>query len=146
MTASADSVRPLHRTPAALAAVFVGGAAGTGARYAGETWMPHSGTGWPWATFLINLGGAFLLGLLLEALARSGPDVGRRRWLRLVAGTGFCGAFTTFSTFALETVELVRDGAPTTALTYAAVGVVAGLICAWAGIVTGGTLHRRPRT
>jgi CrcB protein len=111
-----------------------------------ESWVPHSGTGWPWATFLINLSGAFVLGLLLEALARSGPDVGRRRWVRLVAGTGFCGAFTTYSTFALETVELVRDGAPTTALTYAAVGVVAGLICAWAGIVTGGTLHRRPRT
>lgn len=138
------STRPLHRQPVALAAVLVGGAAGTSVRYWGEWAFPHTGTGWPWATFVINLVGAFVLGMLLEALAVRGPDVGRRRMVRLLAGTGFCGAFTTYSTFALETVELVRAGASTTALAYAAVSVVLGVAVAWVGIVAGSALggHR----
>ncbi|MGU3431558.1 fluoride efflux transporter FluC [Actinomycetes bacterium M1A6_2h] len=134
---------PLHRRPFALAAVFGGGLVGTAARYAGESWLPTTGTHWPWATFTINLLGAFLLGLLLESLLRSGEDVGIRRRIRLAAGTGFCGAFTTYSTFALETAALVRAGAPTTAAAYAVISVLAGVAFAWAGIGVGSTIVGR---
>ena len=75
----------------------------------GETLLPFEGAGWPWATFMINLAGAFILGALLEGLARSGGDTGWRQRVRLFAGTGFCGAFTTYSTLALE-VSLLGQG------------------------------------
>ncbi|OZD46875.1 CrcB family protein [Rhodococcus sp. 05-2256-B2] len=124
-----------HRNLAALATVFVGGAAGTAARYAIEERLPHTTSQWPLATFGINIVGAFVLGLLLESLLRSGPDTGGRRRLRLLGGSGFCGAFTTYSTFALETVEGVRGGFIGLASAYAVVSVVLGVVAAGAGIM-----------
>lgn len=126
--------RPVHLQLAALGLVFGGGVMGTLARYGIETAVPHNSPGWPVATFGINIAGAFVLGLLLENLVRRGNDTGNRRRLRLLAGTGFCGAFTTYSTFALETVLLARDGHVATALAYAVVTVVVGAGAAWAGI------------
>ena len=72
--------------------VALGGAVGTLARYGLSHAVPDTG-GVPVATLVENVVGAFLLGLLLEALARSGPDVGRRRLARLGLGTGLLGAF-----------------------------------------------------
>ncbi|WP_415976570.1 fluoride efflux transporter FluC [Rhodococcus sp. 077-4] len=131
-----------HRQFTALATVFVGGVAGTAARYAIEAQLPHSASQWPTATFGINILGAFVLGLLLESLLRGGPDTGVRRRLRLLGGTGFCGAFTTYSTFAFETVEGFRGGFTGLAIAYAVVSVVVGIIAAWAGIVLGGRVIR----
>jgi fluoride exporter len=129
--------RPLHLQPSALALVFAGGVVGTLARYGVEVAVPFRSPDWPVATFLVNLIGAFLLGLVLENLMRRGPDVGARRRARLLAGTGFCGAFTTYSTFALETVLLTRDGHPAMALAYTMSTVALGALAAWAGIVVG---------
>lgn len=134
--------RALHRDPAALSLVFVGGALGTAARYGAETTWPAEG-GWPWATFVVNLLGAFVLGLLLEALLRRGPDLGRRRRLRLLAGSGFCGAFTTYSAFALESVDLIRGGETATAAAYLVSTVILGVIAAFAGIVVGARISSR---
>lgn len=61
---------------------------------------------WPWMTMAINVTGAFVLGVLLESLRLRGPDTGRRRFVRLLLGTGFLGGYTTYSTYALETVTL----------------------------------------
>ena len=83
---------------------------------------------------MVNLFGAFLLGVLLEALVLRGDDSGVRRRLRLMLGTGLLGGFTTYSTFALGTASLLRDGAAVTAVTYAAVTVVVGSLLAWLGI------------
>jgi CrcB protein len=85
-------------------------------------------------TFLINVSGAFALGLIL-ALA-----VGRwsrSRYLRPLVATGFLGAYTTFSTFALELVTLGRDGHLPTAAWYAAASLAVGLVAALAGLALG---------
>ena len=87
----------------------------------------------PLGTFLINVSGAFVLGLLLELLSRRGPDVGARRLLRLGLGTGVMGGYTTYSTFALETVRLLEGGALLLGLGYALGSVLLGLAAAWAG-------------
>jgi CrcB protein len=100
-----------------LATVFVGGAAGALAR-AGvvEAWPPHAGH-WPWATFLVNVAGAALLGWIVAG----------RRYHRLL-GTGFCGALTTFSTLQLELLQMVDAQCVGLALGYAAASVAAGLL------------------
>lgn len=121
---------------------MAGGVAGAAAREAIEQTLPAGGRSFPSATFVINLAGAFLLGLLLEALVRSGEGSGWRRDLRLVGGTGFCGAFTTYSTFAVETVQLSRHGAWSVAGAYVAASLVGGVIAAALGIAAGGA-HAR---
>lgn len=140
---SAGLSRPLHLRPAALTWVFAGGVVGTALRYAVENLIPHDASGWPWATFLINLTGAFILGCLLEGLVRLGDDSGWRQRARLFAGTGGCGAFTTYSTFALEVVLLGRDGHVGTAVGYGLLSVVGGVVIAWLGIVVAASVHRR---
>lgn len=131
------SVTPLHLSPLAVALVMCGAILGGAAREAIEQVLPTSARGFPVATFLINLAGAFILGVLLEALVRSGDDVGWRRRARLVGGTGFCGAFTTYSTFAVETVQLVRRHASSTAAGYLVASVIGGLAMAALGIMVG---------
>jgi fluoride exporter len=134
--------RPAHHQPLLVLAVAVGGLLGTPVRYAVGRWLPTPADGWPTATFLVNLVGAFLLGVLLEALARRGPDVGGRRALRLFAGTGFCGALTTYSTLAVE-VDLLADADRwPTAVGYGVASVVAGLGAAAAGIAVAGGFDR----
>lgn len=136
---------PLHRRPAAVAVVAGGGVVGAGAREAVAEAIPTAGHGFPTATLLVNVAGALLLGLLIEALARAGDDSGPRRRLRLVLGTGFLGGFTTYSTFVVETDLLVRSGQSATALVYVAATVAGGLAATTLGIVLAalGTRGRR---
>jgi CrcB protein len=141
--APAKSLRPLHLRPSAMAWIFAGGIAGTALRYYAEKALPHDGASWPWGTFLINLCGAFILGGLLEALARLGDDSGWRQRARLCAGTGFCGAFTTYSTFALEITLLGRHGHLGIAVGYGLLSVVGGVLTAWTGIVLMSNVGRR---
>lgn len=118
------------------AVVLVGGAFGTAVRAALESAFPAQPGGWPWTTFAINVSGSFLLGLLLETLSRRGPDAGLRRYLRLGVGTGVMGGYTTYSTFAVETVRLLGLGGAATFLGigYALGSVVLGLLAAFAGM------------
>jgi CrcB protein len=139
--------RPLHARPGLVLLVGAGGAAGTAVRATVAALVPADG--WPWATWAVNVTGAFLLGLLLDVLARTGPDDGRRRAARLLLGTGFLGGYTTYSTLALDTVTLTGSGHPGVALGYAASTLVAGLVAAAAGIALGAhsgraALRRRP--
>lgn len=138
-----DYQRPLHLQPAVWAWVLAGGFVGTGLRWAIETALPTAAGGWPWATYLINLSGAFVLGVLLETLARAGADVGWRQRLRLFGGTGLCGAFTTYSALALEVSLLGRHGVPWVGIAYGLSTVMLGFVAAWAGITVAGRVAKR---
>jgi CrcB protein len=117
---------------ARIAAILAGGAIGTLARAGLAQALPHHAGQWPWATFVVNLAGAFILGWLLTRLAeRTAPT---RHW-RFFAGTGFCGALTTFSTFQIETFQFARAGDVALAVAYPVASIAAGLVVAVAGVL-----------
>jgi CrcB protein len=116
--------------------------AGASVRSATATLLAVSPGHWPVATFIVNLAGAFILGALLEALSNDRPGDRWRPRLRLLAGTGFCGALTTYSTLAVEVDMLIRSHYPALAAAYAIVSVIAGLVTTAAGIWAA-TLWRR---
>lgn len=128
-----SSLRSALPTWRQVAAVWAGGSLGCGLRALLELAGPASG-GFPLATLLINFAGAFLLGLLLESLLLCGDDSGVRRRLRLTLGTGVLGGFTTYSTFAIESVDLLRSGRLGAAASYVVITVAIGIAAAWAGI------------
>jgi CrcB protein len=137
--------RAPHLRPDAVVLVAIGGVIGTATRYAIAQAEPaHSGS-WPWATFIANVAGAFVLGALLEFLGRSGPDRGWRQRARLLLGTGFCGALTTYSTLAVESDLLVRAHDAGLAGAYLGASVVAGLLATVTGIAAAAGHHRRRR-
>lgn len=123
-----------HRRGPLLLAVGVGGVLGTGARYGLALLLPPS-DGWPVATLAANLLGAFLLGFLLEALQRRGEETPRTVLLRLGLGTGVLGAFTTFSSLALEVERLLAGGAPAQAVGYLALSLAGGFLACLAGVL-----------
>jgi CrcB protein len=132
--------RALHWHPGYLAAVFLGGAVGSLSRHGLGLVLPTP-DGWPLSTLIINLAGAFLLGVLLDALLRQGPDAGRLRVARLVFGTGFLGAFTTYSALALEAVTLAGSHGPAALVLYVLVSVLLGITCAAAGVRVAGAVR-----
>lgn len=134
--------RAPHLDPSLILVVFAGGVVGTGARYGISTALAPS-SGWPTATFVENLTGAFLLGMLLELLVRRGAETPRGRRIRLGLGTGVLGGYTTFSTLALEVERLVGDGQVPLGLGYGLASVVLGFGAALLGVVLGARLHRR---
>ena len=132
-----------HLHPRALAFVAGGGFAGTLARYGLVVALRGSSTQWPMATFAANMLGAFVLGVLIEHLSRHGPDTGRRRDVRLLGGVGFCGGFTTYSSFAVETTAFLRRGLVGSAVGYAVATVVVGAALTTAGVALAAARHDR---
>lgn len=118
-----------------LALVGAGGALGALVRYGVSEAAPVAAGRFPWATFAVNVAGAFLLGALLEWLTRH-RDL--EHWMRFAVGVGALGALTTFSTFTVEVVVLARDGHGATALVYALTSAAAGLAAVLAGLVAAG--------
>lgn len=92
----------------------------------------------PLGTLLVNLSGAMVLGFVIEALVRSGDDHGLRRSLRLLIGTGLLGAFTTYSSFIVQTDLLVRSGRTGLAALYVLATLLGGLLATSLGITLGG--------
>ncbi len=80
--------------------------------------------GWPWATFVVNVVGTLLLGYFATRLQERLPP---STYKRPLLGTGFCGALTTFSTFQIEVLELVRHDRAGLAIAYLVSSIVAGL-------------------
>ena len=123
--------------------VGVGGALGSLLRWGVSLALP-TGPGWPWATLAVNLGGAFLLGLLLESLTRPGAETRGARTTRLLAGTGLLGGFTTYSAFALELWQQAAAGDVARAAGYSGLTVLGGLLAAALGLLAGSRV--RPRS
>ncbi len=134
--------RPPHRRWRYLGLVALGGAIGTGVRAALAAAFPAV-DGVSWTILGINVVGAFCLGVLLEALAHAGPDLGRRRALRLFVGTGVLGGFTTYSTLADDTARLLDVGRWGAGTGYALLSVVLGLAAAAAGAWVAGARRSR---
>jgi CrcB protein len=134
---------PPHFRPILILYVFIGGCFGALARYGAIENLPTLANGWPLAMTFVNLLGAFALGLLLESLSRLGEDKGALRAARLVLGTGFIGAFTTYSTFVVDTHSLIVTGNTTTAVWYIVSTLIGGLTVCGLGIQLAATYHQR---
>ncbi len=115
-------------TLTAFACVAVGGAIGSVARAAIALVIP---TRFPWAILLINVAGSFLIGWLMAHLGPYEPDHAAR-W-RAVLVTGFCGGFTTFSTFSWQTLEHALKGEWGIAIANVLLSVTLCLLGVWLG-------------
>lgn len=114
-----------------LVLIAIAGALGALARYGvGRIAQPLGGAVFPASTLVVNLTGAFLLGFLATFLLERTTVSSE---LRAALTIGFLGAYTTFSTFSLETLALLEDGEWAYALANVGVSVVAGILCVWAG-------------
>ncbi|RIQ11792.1 fluoride efflux transporter CrcB [Jiangella rhizosphaerae] len=101
--------------------VAAGAAVGAPLRYVVDRWVQtRLGAGFPWGTLVVNVMGSFVLGLVLGS-----PSVGDD--VVALAGTGFCGALTTYSTFGYETLRLLEDGAWVRGVANVLVSLAAGL-------------------
>lgn len=113
--------------------VGMGGGLGSIARFLCQKymyeWYPHP---FPFGTFLVNIAGCFLIGIFY-GLAEKGSLL-TPEW-RLLLTTGFCGGFTTFSTFAWENITLLKSGDFAYLALYTAGSIVLGFIATWLGIV-----------
>ncbi|MFJ8803063.1 fluoride efflux transporter CrcB [Streptomyces sp. NPDC102487] len=98
---------------AVVAAVAIGGALGAEARYGASRLWPQSTGGFPLTTFVVNVTGCALIGIVLAALGHMRAPA---RLLRPFLATGVLGGFTTFSTYAVDSQELIEEGHPGTAL------------------------------
>ncbi|HET8954169.1 MAG TPA: fluoride efflux transporter CrcB [Solirubrobacterales bacterium] len=103
-----------------LGAIFLGGALGALLRAGLAEAFPPTAGEWPWATFVVNVAGAALLGYWFTTLPHSS-------YRRPLLTTGFCGALTTFSTVQLELLEMLDAGRAALACLYLAASVAAGL-------------------
>ncbi len=115
-----------------IIAVGIGGGFGSIIRYLvtislSRTWTPR----FPFATFLINISGCLLIGLLLGIFQRV-PGIPAH--IKLLFATGFCGGYTTFSAFAAENIQLFQSGNGTTAWVYMAASILGGLLAVGLGI------------
>jgi fluoride exporter len=128
----------LHIDRRELAAIFAGGFLGAVARAELAEALPHDSGEWPWATFIVNVAGAFLLGYFVTRLQERLPLSAYRRPL---LGTGLCGALTTFSTMQVELLRMLDDDRIALALSYAVVSVAAG----FAAVALATNLVRRAR-
>lgn len=112
--------------------VALGGGLGAAGRFGVSLAMPARAGEWPWATFLINVTGSLLIGLLAGWLATRG-EAGEP-W-RLFLGVGVIGGFTTFSAYSLETMRIIERSDWVGASTYSIGSVVVGLIAVGLGLL-----------
>ena len=116
-------------------AVAGGGAVGSVARYLVTVAMTATTTAFPYATLVVNVVGAFLIGLFARLFATPDHDP----VLRLALTTGLCGGFTTFSTFSAETITLVQQGRAGRAAVYVLLSLVLGFGATMLGLSFGRT-------
>ena len=127
-----EAVPPVRMGAATVLAVALGSALGAVARYeVGLAWPVAAGT-FPWTTLGINLAGSLVLGVILTVAAGGSTRAAR---VRAFAAVGFCGGFTTFSTWMVEVVLLGRDGHVGLGAVYSLVSIVLGLVAVAVGVL-----------
>jgi CrcB protein len=115
--------------------ISIGGILGANARYLLASWAANKfPAAFPYGTFIINTSGAFVLGFFL-AFCRDRAFIGAN--YRLFFATGFCGAYTTFSTLAFESLRLIQDGAPVQGLTNLLGNLAIGMLAVVLGSMLG---------
>ncbi len=115
-----------------LLCVILGSAAGGAARYWVGLWVTaRAGGAFPWGTLLVNVSGAWLIGLLAGVIGLYGGA------LQALLIFGFCGSYTTVSSFSLQTLQLVHRGRPLRAMTNVALSVAVCLVAVCAGLTVG---------
>lgn len=109
-----------------LLLVALGGAVGSVLRYL----LSGINTSFPWGTFAVNILGSLLIGILVGLVSKGvlSPE------MKLLMVTGFCGGFTTFSTFANESFGMMKDGDVLQMALYVGVSVVIGILAVWGGM------------
>ncbi len=112
--------------------VAVGAATGAWLRWSLSWWL--NAASWPWGTFMVNLAGGYLVGLVL-ALVLVHPEW--PSWVRLLLVTGFLGGLTTFSTFSAEMVAMLEQGAYGSALSYVGASLLGSVLLTMLGLVSG---------
>ena len=109
-----------------LLLVALGGAGGSVLRYL----LSNINTSFPWGTFAVNVLGSFLIGLLVGLMSKGvlSPE------MKLLLVTGFCGGFTTFSTFANESFSMMKAGDVLLTALYVGASVIIGILAFWGGM------------
>jgi fluoride exporter len=125
-----------------LAVVAVGGALGAEARFGLARLLPTRPGQFPWGTFLTNVTGCFAIGVLMVLITEVWTG---HRLLRPFLGVGFLGGFTTFSTYAVETRNLLQPGTVYLAFGYSAGTLLAAVLAVLAGVMSTRTLVLRRR-
>ncbi len=120
--------------------IFVGAGIGGVLRFLSSTFVHRLTGGWmfPLGTFLVNIFGCLLIGYLMQLSESRG--VLQAEW-RLFVFVGLLGGFTTFSSFGMETFQLIRDGEFILAILNAVGQVVLGLTMVWLGVVVARLIH-----
>ncbi len=121
----------------------LGGALGALARWGVATALPHARGAWPWATVLVNVTGCLVIGALLAVLLARFPT---SPWMRPFFAVGVLGGYTTYSTFAVDAVQLARAGHGGLAVGYVLVSVVGGVLAVVVGLLAGRAVVRAVET
>ena len=122
-----------------IVAIGIAGALGALARYGLDGLVSRRLTtsSFPWGTFVVNVSGAFVLGLLMTLMTE---QLTTAPWLRSALTIGLLGAYTTFSTLSYETYRLLEDGAVGLAAANMLGSMAAGLVAVYLGVVAGRAL------
>lgn len=112
--------------------VAIGGAAGSVLRYL----LSNINASFPWGTFTVNILGSLLIGLLVGLVSKGmlPPE------MKLLLVTGFCGGFTTFSTFANESYSMMKAGDVLMTALYVGASVIIGILAVWGGMMLTGSV------
>jgi CrcB protein len=124
--------------------VAIGGALGSVARYlTSMVTLTLMGSAFPWGTLVVNVAGSLLIGLYFTLTEPDGRLLVSPAWRQFVLA-GFCGGYTTFSVFSLETLFLARSGAWDMAGLFVAASLTLWLVAVWLGHAIGVRINRLP--
>jgi fluoride exporter len=123
--------------------VMIGGGLGAVSRFAVSGLVAHwFGEVFPWGTFVVNVVGSLIIGFVAAVSGTEGVLLLTPLQRQLIM-TGFCGGFTTFSSFSLQTLNLMKDGEPLFAFANILISVIFCMLAVWAGYSLGDCLNIR---